>query len=133
VGLDFVPNSFVGGVCGKKNAVLVVARRRFRLLASNGTPAGHDVSSWSTFNRQEPSELQLSRFAPIAGRADQFTRPGRHGEQCAGRNEQRRCQPDAWHQPPDTIALRPDGAAYLVTTRRVRDSGWFRSGFEVQS
>src|SRR5712664_3409004 len=63
VGLDFVPDSFVGGVV-KKHAVLVSREGDFGFSQANGTPeAGHDVELVN-FNRPgEPLQLKLSRFA----------------------------------------------------------------------
>jgi glucose/arabinose dehydrogenase len=121
VGLDFVPNSFVGGVV-KKNAVLVSREGDFGFSQANGTPeAGHDVELVN-FTGKSPSELQLSRFAFNCRQGDQFHDPD-GTPKCAGETEQAFVSQMRGINRPTTIRFGPDGAAYLVDYGAVRDPG----------
>jgi glucose/arabinose dehydrogenase len=121
VGLDFVPNSFVGGVV-KKNAVLVSREGDFGFSQANGTPeAGHDVELVN-FTSKSPSELQLSRFAFNCRQGDQFHDPD-GTPKCKGETEQAFVSEMRGINRPTTIRFGPDGAAYLVDYGAVRDPG----------
>jgi glucose/arabinose dehydrogenase len=121
VGLDFVPNSFVGGVV-KKNAALVSREGDFGFSQANGTPeAGHDVELVN-FTGKTPSELQLSRFAFNCRQAEQTHDPD-GTPKCAGQTEQAFVAKMRGINRPTTIRFGPDGAAYLVDYGAVRDPG----------
>ncbi len=121
VGLDFVPDSFVGGVV-KKNAALVSREGDFGFSQANGTPeAGHDVELVN-FTGQTPSELQLSRFAFNCRQREQFQDPD-GTPKCSGETEQAFVARMRGINRPVTIRFGPDGAAYLVDYGAVRDPG----------
>jgi len=121
VGLDFVPNSFVGGVV-KKNAVLVSREGDFGFSQENGDPsAGHDVELVN-FKSQNPSEVQLSRFAFNCRQSDQRHDPD-GTPKCAGESDQAFTSRVRGINRPTTIRFGPDGAAYLVDYGAVRDPG----------
>jgi hypothetical protein len=121
VGLDFVPNSFVGGVV-KKNAVLVSREGDFGFSQENGDPsAGHDVELVN-FKSQNPSEVQLSRFAFNCKQSDQRHDPD-GTPKCAGESDQAFTSRVRGINRPTTIRFGPDGAAYLVDYGAVRDPG----------
>ena len=121
VGLDFVPRSFVGGVV-RKNAVLVSREGDFGFSPENGTPsAGHDVELVN-FLSDNPSELQLSRFAFNCKQG--FQRHDPDGTpQCDGESDQAFTMLARGINRPTTIRFGPDGAAYLVDYGAVRDPG----------
>jgi glucose/arabinose dehydrogenase len=121
VGLDFVPNSFVGGVV-KKNAALVSREGDFGFSQENGDPsAGHDVELVN-FLSDNPSELQLSRFAFNCKQG--FQRHDPDGTpQCDGESDQAFTTMTRGINRPTTIRFGPDGAAYLVDYGAVRDPG----------
>jgi glucose/arabinose dehydrogenase len=121
VGLDFVPNSFVGGVV-RRNAVLVSREGDFGFSPENGTPsAGHDVELVN-FLSDNPSELQLSRFAFNCKQG--FQRHDPDGTpQCDGESDQAFTMQVRGINRPTTIRFGPDGAAYLVDYGAVRDPG----------
>ena len=121
VGLDFVPNSFVGGVV-RKNAVLVSREGDFGFSQENGDPsAGHDVELVN-FKSQNPSEVQLSRFAFNCKQSDQRHDPD-GTPKCAGESDQAFTSRVRGINRPTTIRFGPDGAAYLVDYGAVRDPG----------
>src|SRR6267378_2938650 len=121
VGLDFVPQSFVGGVV-KKNAVLVSREGDFGFSPENGEPsAGHDVELVN-FTSQSPNELQLSRFAFNCRQSDQRHDPD-GTPKCAGESDQAFTSQVRGINRPTTIRFGPDGAAYLVDYAAVRDPG----------
>ena len=121
VGLDFVPNSFVGGVV-KKNAALVSREGDFGFSQANGTPeAGHDVELVN-FTGSTPSELRLSRFAFNCRQGDQRHDPD-GTPKCTGETEQAFVSRMRGINRPTTIRFGPDGAAYLVDYGAVRDPG----------
>jgi len=121
VGLDFVPNSFIGGVV-KKNAVLVSREGDFGFSQENGDPsAGHDVELVN-FKSQNPSEVQLSRFAFNCKQSDQRHDPD-GTPKCAGESDQAFTSRVRGINRPTTIRFGPDGAAYLVDYGAVRDPG----------
>ncbi len=121
VGLDFVPNSFVGGVV-KKNAALVSREGDFGFSQANGTPeAGHDVELVN-FTGSTPSELRLSRFAFNCRQGEQRHDPD-GTPKCAGETEQAFVSRMRGINRPTTIRFGPDGAAYLVDYGAVRDPG----------
>ena len=121
VGLDFVPNSFVGGVV-KKNAALVSREGDFGFSQANGTPeAGHDVELVN-FTGSTPSELRLSRFAFNCRQGDQRLDPD-GTPKCTGETEQAFVSRMRGINRPTTIRFGPDGAAYLVDYGAVRDPG----------
>lgn len=121
VGLDFVPGSFVGGVV-RKNAALVSREGDFGFSPENGDPAaGHDVELVN-FLSDNPSELQLSRFAFNCKQG--FQRHDPDGTpQCDGESEQGFTMMARGINRPTTIRFGPDGAAYLVDYGAVRDPG----------
>ena len=118
VGLDFVPNSFVGGVV-KKDAVLVSREGDFGFSQENGTPeAGHDIELVNFSQRRQPSELELSRFAfncarrPTSGTIPDGT------PRCAGETDQAFDAKLRGINRPITIRFGPDGARTSSTTAR---------------
>ena len=106
VGLDFAPNSFVGGVV-KKGAALVSREGDFGFSKANGTPeAGHDIELVNFSGPGEPLQLQQRDFA-FNNTGDQaFTDNGVQGI----------------NRPTD-LKFGPDGCAYLVDYGAVRDFG----------
>ena len=63
VGLDFVPDSFVGGVV-KKGAALISREGDFGFSKANGTPeAGHDIELVNFSGPGEPLQIQQTDFA----------------------------------------------------------------------
>jgi len=122
VGLDFVPGSFVQGVV-RKNAVLLSREGDFGFSPENGDPsAGHDVELINFTSSDDPSELQLSRFAFNCARADQAHDPD-GSPRCNGDSDQAFTQLLRGINRPTTIRFGPDGAAYLVDYGAVRDPG----------
>jgi glucose/arabinose dehydrogenase len=105
VGLDFAPDSFVGGVV-RRGAALVAREGDFGFSAANGTPEeGHDVQL-VTFSRPgQPLRLELSRFAYNRTFEQAFV------SQIHGINR------------PVDGKFGPDGAFYLVDYGAVRDFG----------
>jgi hypothetical protein len=121
VGLDFVPDSFVGGVV-RKNGVLVSREGDFGFSPENGDPsAGHDVELVN-FLSDNPSELQLSRFAFNCPQGFQAHDPD-GTPQCSGESDQAFTTRTRGINRPTTIRFGPDGAAYLVDYGAVRDPG----------
>jgi hypothetical protein len=122
VGLDFVPNSFVGGVV-KKHAALVSREGDFGFSQANGTPeAGHDVELVNFTQDKSPYELQLSRFAFNCRQGEQTHDPD-GTPRCLGETEQAFVMEARGINRPTTIRFGPDGAAYLVDYGAVRDPG----------
>jgi hypothetical protein len=122
VGLDFVPKSFVHGVV-KKNAVLVSREGDFGFSPENGDPsAGHDVELVNFTSDDNPSELNLSKFAFNCARTDQRHDPD-GTPRCNGDSDQAFTQMLRGINRPTTIRFGPDGAAYLVDYGAVRDPG----------
>jgi len=123
VGLDFAPDSFTGGVV-KKNAVLVSREGDFGFSQANGTPEeGHDVQLVNFTKLDDPSELQLSRFAFNCQQAEQNRDAGDGLPRCNGESEQAFAAKLRGINRPTTIRFGPDGAAYLVDYGAVRDPG----------
>lgn len=122
VGLDFVPNSFVGGVV-KKHGVLVSREGDFGFSQANGTPEeGHDVELVNFTKAGNPHELQLSRFAFNCRQREQKHDPD-GTPRCTGESEQAFVSRVRGINRPTTIRFGPDGAAYLVDYGAVRDPG----------
>jgi len=106
VGLDFVPNSFVGGPV-RKGAALIAREGDFGFSKGNGTPeAGHDIELVNFSKPGEPLQLQQSRFAYNNTGDQAWTDPGVRGI----------------NRPTD-LKFGPDGCAYLVDYGAVRDFG----------
>ena len=127
VGLDFVPDSFVGGVV-KKNAVLVSREGDFGFSQANGTPeAGHDVELVNFTSATNPYEIRLSRFAFNCRQAEQAHDPD-GTPRCLGETEQAFVMQARGINRPTTIRFGPDGAAYLVDYGAVRDPGGSDAG-----
>jgi glucose/arabinose dehydrogenase len=122
VGLDFVPKSFVHGVV-RKHAVLVSREGDFGFSPENGHPsAGHDVELVNFTSNDDPSELQLSRFAFNCARSQQAHDPD-GTPRCNGDSDQAFTAMLRGINRPVTIRFGPDGAAYLVDYGAVRDPG----------
>ena len=106
VGLDFAPDSFVGGVV-KKGAALISREGDFGFSKANGTPeAGHDIELVNFSGPGEPLQIQLSDFAFNNTNDQAFTDNGVQGI----------------NRPTD-LKFGPDGCAYLVDYGAVRDFG----------
>lgn len=132
VGLDFVPNSFVGGIV-KKHAVLVSREGDFGFSQANGTPeAGHDVELVN-FTGTSPTELTQLRFAFNCKREDQQRDTGDGVPRCNGETEQAFVMQVRGINRPTTIRFGPDGAAYLVDYGAVRDPGNSDEGSRFQN
>jgi len=122
VGLDFVPNSFVGGIV-KKHGVLLSREGDFGFSQANGTPeAGHDVELVN-FTGNSPTELTQLRFAFNCRQADQQRNTSDRVPRCNGETEQAFVMEVRGINRPTTIRFGPDGAAYLVDYGAVRDPG----------
>src|SRR5437899_618506 len=105
VGLDFVPDSFVGGPV-KRGAALAGREGDFGFSKSNGTPEeGHDVQLINFSRPGEPLQLQLQRFAHNKTFEQAFV------SQIRGINR------------PVDLKFGPDDCAYLVDYGAVRDFG----------
>ena len=106
VGLDFVPNSFVGGPV-RKGAALIAREGDFGFSKGNGIPeAGHDIELVNFSEPGKPLQLQQTKFA-FNNTGDQaFTDLGVRGI----------------NRPTD-LKFGPDGCAYLVDYGAVRDFG----------
>ncbi len=106
VGLDFVPNSFVGGPV-RKGAALIAREGDFGFSKGNGTPeAGHDIELVNFSGPGKPLQLQQTKFAFNTTGDQAFTDPGVRGI----------------NRPTD-LKFGPDGCAYLVDYGAVRDFG----------
>ncbi len=106
VGLDFAPDSFVGGVV-KKGAALISREGDFGFSKANGTPeAGHDIELVNFSRPGEPLQIQQRDFAFNDTGDQAFTDPGVQGI----------------NRPTD-LKFGPDGCAYLVDYGAVRDFG----------
>ena len=106
VGLDFAPDSFVGGVV-KKGAALISREGDFGFSKANGTPeAGHDIELVNFSRPGEPLQIQQSDFAFNNTNDQAFTDNGVQGI----------------NRPTD-LKFGPDGCAYLVDYGAVRDFG----------
>jgi hypothetical protein len=106
VGLDFAPDSFVGGVV-KKGAALISREGDFGFSKANGTPeAGHDIELVNFSGPGEPLQIQQSDFAFNNTNDQAFTDNGVQGI----------------NRPTD-LKFGPDGCAYLVDYGAVRDFG----------
>ena len=121
VGLDFVPNSFVRGVV-KRHAVLLSREGDFGFSPANGNPVlGHDVELIN-FLSDDPTELQMSRFAFNCPQRSQGHDP--HGNPtCEVAVKQAFTASLRGINRPVTLRFGPDGAAYLVDYGAVRDPG----------
>ena len=105
VGVDFAPDSFVGGIV-QPGAALVAREGDFGFSASNGTPeAGHDVELVN-FSTSGPLQLSQQRFAHNTTFDQAFTDNGVRGI-----------------NRPTNLRFGPDGCAYLVDYGAVRDFG----------
>lgn len=106
VGVDFAPDSFIGGVV-KKGAALISREGDFGFSRSNGTPeAGHDIELVNFSGPGDPLQIQQSDFA-FNNTGDQaFTDNGVQGI----------------NRPTD-LKFGPDSCAYLVDYGAVRDFG----------
>lgn len=106
VGLDFVPDSFVGGVV-QPGAALVAREGDFGFSAGNGSPeAGHDIELVNFSAPGAPLQLKQQRFAFNTTGDQAFTDSGVRGI----------------NRPTD-LKFGPDGCAYLVDYGAVRDFG----------
>jgi hypothetical protein len=106
VGLDFVPNSFVGGAV-RGGAALIALEGDFGFSKGNGDPeAGHDIELVNFSGPGQPLQLQQTRFAFNTTGDQAFTDPGVRGI----------------NRPTD-LKFGPDGCAYLVDYGAVRDFG----------
>jgi glucose/arabinose dehydrogenase len=106
VGLDFVPNSFVGGAV-RGGAALIAREGDFGFSKGNGDPeAGHDIELVNFSGPGQPLQLQQTRFAFNTTGDQAFTDPGVRGI----------------NRPTD-LKFGPDGCAYLVDYGAVRDFG----------
>src|SRR5438445_5278000 len=105
VGLDFVPDSFVGGPV-KRGAALAGREGDFGFSKANGTPEeGHDVQLINFSRPGEPLQLQLQRFAFNTTFEQAFI------DGIRGINR------------PVDLKFGPDACAYLVDYGAVRDFG----------
>ncbi len=105
VGLDFVPNSFVGGPV-RTGAALISREGDFGFSAANGEPeAGHDVELVNFSKPGEPLQLQQTVFA----RNTTFEQAFPDGLRGINR--------------PVDLKFGPDDCAYLVDYGAVRDFG----------
>jgi hypothetical protein len=105
VGLDFVPNSFVGGPV-RRGAALISREGDFGFSKANGAPeAGHDVELVNFSKQGEPLQLQLQRFAHNTTFEQAFV------DGLRGINR------------PVDLKFGPDDCAYLVDYGAVRDFG----------
>jgi glucose/arabinose dehydrogenase len=121
VGLDFAPRSFVHGVV-KRNAVLLSREGDFGFSPANGNPVlGHDVELIN-FLSDDPSELQMSRFAFNCPRSAQGHNPD-GSPTCEVAVKQAFTARIRGINRPVTLRFGPDGAAYLVDYGAVRDPG----------
>jgi glucose/arabinose dehydrogenase len=122
VGLDFVPDSFVGGVV-KKHAVLVSREGDFGFSTKNGEPIlGHDVELINFTRLDNPHEMQQSRFAFNCPQHQQGHNPDGSAT-CEVHSNQAFTDILRGINRPTTIRFGPDGAAYLVDYGAVRDFG----------
>jgi hypothetical protein len=105
VGLDFAPETFVGGVV-KRGTVLIAREGDFGFSPANGEPEeGHDVDLVNFSRPGEPLRVELARFA-FNKTFEQAFPSGIHGI----------------NRPVDG-KFGPDGAFYLVDYGAVRDVG----------
>ena len=105
VGLDFVPDSFVGGPV-HRGAALVSREGDFGFAAANGDPEeGHDIQLVNFSKTGEVLQLKLQRFAHNTTFEQAFV-DGLHGI----------------NRPVD-LKFGPDDCAYLVDYGAVRDFG----------
>ena len=105
VGVDFVPDAFVGGPV-KKGAALVAREGDFGFSAGNGIPeAGHDVELVNFSQPGQPLQLKQERFAHNTT-FDQAFPDGLRGI-----------------NRPTNLRFGPDACAYLVDYGAVRDFG----------
>src|SRR5438132_974360 len=105
VGLDFVPDSFVGGPV-KRGAALAGREGDFGFSKANGTPEeGHDVQLINFSRPGEPLRVNLQRFAHNTTFEQAFV------DGLRGINR------------PVDLKFGPDNCAYLVDYGAVRDFG----------
>ncbi len=105
VGLDFVPDSFVGGPV-RNGAALVAREGDFGFSAANGSPeAGHDIELVNFSRPGDPLQLQQTRFAHNTTFEQAFP------DGLRGINR------------PVDLKFGPDDCAYLVDYGAVRDFG----------
>jgi glucose/arabinose dehydrogenase len=106
VGLDFVPDSFVGGPV-RKGAALIAREGDFGFSTANGSPErGHDIELVNFSRPGGALQLQQTQFAVNTTGDQAFTDPGVRGI----------------NRPTD-LKFGPDGCAYLVDYGAVRDFG----------
>jgi glucose/arabinose dehydrogenase len=105
VGVDFVPEAFVGGIV-QGGAALVAREGDFGFSAANGEPeAGHDVELVNFSKPGAPLQLSQQRFAHNTTFDQAFT------DGIRGINR------------PTNLRFGPDDCAYLVDYGAVRDFG----------
>ena len=105
VGVDFVPEAFVGGIV-QRGAALVAREGDFGFSAANGEPeAGHDVELVNFSKPGDPLQLSQQRFAHNSTFDQAFT------DGIRGINR------------PTNLRFGPDDCAYLVDYGAVRDFG----------
>src|SRR5437762_8641471 len=105
VGLDFVPDSFVGGPV-KRGAALAGREGDFGFSGANGTPEeGHDIQLINFSRPDEPLRVNLQRFAHNTTFEQAFV------DSLRGINR------------PVDLKFGPDDCAYLVDYGAVRDFG----------
>jgi len=105
VGLDFVPDSFVGGPV-KRGAALAGREGDFGFSGANGTPEeGHDIQLINFSRPDEPLRVNLQRFAFNSTFEQAFV------SKIRGINR------------PVDLKFGPDDCAYLVDYGAVRDFG----------
>ena len=120
-GIDFAPNSFVGGVVGP-GAALISREGDFGFSPGNGDPeAGHDVQLVNFSPPGEPLQTTLQRFAFNCAPSDQTHPNGAAG--CTNPADQ--AFTDILHafNRPTFAMFGPDGALYVVDYGAVRDLG----------
>ena len=105
VGLDFVPNAFVGGIV-KKGAALIGREGDFGFSLPNGDPeAGHDIELVNFSSNGDVLQLSQVRFARNTNSEQAFP------DGLRGINR------------PVDLKFGPDDCAYLVDYGAVRDFG----------
>ena len=105
-GIDFVPNSFVGGPV-QRGAALAALEGDFGFSAANGTPeVGHEVKLINFSRPEKPLTLKIQRFARNTTFEQAFVSGGIRG-----------------FNRPTNLKFGPDGCAYVVDYGAVRDFG----------
>jgi glucose/arabinose dehydrogenase len=105
-GIDFVPNSFVGGPV-QRGAALASLEGDFGFSAANGTPeVGHEIKLINFSRPEKPLTLKIQRFARNTTFEQAFVSGGIRG-----------------FNRPTNVKFGPDGCAYIVDYGAVRDFG----------